>query len=211
MTILDMLTNMHENNVLISKALEIIKDDFTGVVNDNYELNIDDKGDLIVQVPSLQKRDEFVYNSVTEYEYQLVMCMRVAATKNPDKYKFMLGKFMELYKEKLELFFKDVNTVDLLMGKIKKTKNQIDYATYASIAVMALGSISLCVFQDMSQTVRHVIVALVVLFPVLGLLLQFSKEGQVKKVIDGYLSIIKTEWYSKELAKQYAFLCNFAG
>ena len=55
--------------------------------------------------------------------------------------------------------------------------------------------------QDMSQTVRVVIIVAIVLFPVVALVLQFTKEGQVKKVIDGYISVIKTEWYSKRINK----------
>jgi predicted membrane channel-forming protein YqfA (hemolysin III family) len=118
---------------------------------------------------------------------------------------------MELYKDKLELFFKDVKTVDTLMEKIKRTKNNIDYATYSAIIIMVLGAISLAVFRNMSEALRFTILSLVVLFPVISLLLQFSKEGQVKKVIDGYISLIKTDWYSKELMKQYIFICNFIG
>ena len=211
MTILDMLTNMHTNNTLITKALVIIKDDFTNLVNDNYELTINEKGELMVKIPSLEKKDEFVYKDIAEYQYPLVMCMRVSESKNIEKYNFILGKFMELYKDKLELFFKDVNTVDILMEKIKKTKNNIDYATYCSIFVMTLGAISLAVFRSMSEVLRFVVLALIVLFPVISLLLQFSKEGQVKRVIDGYISLIKTDWYSKQLMKQYIFLCNFIG
>jgi len=211
MTILDMVVSNYKDNNLITRSLDIIKGDFTNLVNDNYELTINEKGDLIVKIPSLEKRDEFVYKSVTDYEYPLVMCMRISGTKNPERHSFMLGKFMELYKDKLELFFKDVRTVDVLMEKIKKTKNNIDYATYCSIFIMVLGAISLAVFRSMSEVSRFVVLALTVLFPVISLLLQFSKEGQVKRVIDGYISLIKTEWYSKELMKQYIFLCNFIG
>lgn len=211
MTILDMLTNLHANNTLITKSLVIIKDEFTSLVNDNYELNINEKGDLIVRIPSLEKKDEFVYISATEYEYPLVMCMRVSATKNPEKYSFMLGKFMDLYKDKLELFFKDVKTVDTLKEKIVKTKNNIDYTTYASIGVMFFGAISLGVSQGMSSSVRFIVILAIVLFPVVSLVLQFNKEGRVNKIIDGYISLIKTEWYSKQLMKQYVFLCNFIG
>jgi hypothetical protein len=209
MTILDMLTSMHKNNGFITKALEIIKDDFTNLVNDNYELTINEKGELMVKIPSLEKRDEFVYKDITEYQYPLVMCMRISESKNVERYNFMLGKFMELYKNKLELFFKDVNTVDILMEKIKKTKNNIDNVTYTLIVVMILGGLSLCIFPNMSQTVRFVFISATVLFPIVSLTMQFAKEGQVKNVIDGYISVIKTDWYRKELKKQYVFLCNF--
>ena len=211
MTILDMLITLHKDNALIIKSFEIIKSDYTSLVNDNYELTINEKGELLVKIPSLEKRDEYVYKSVTEYEYPLVMCMRVSASKNPEKYSFILGKFTALYKDKLELFFKDVNTVDILMEKIKKTKHIIDYATYTSVCIMILDAIILGILPNMSQIVRAVVISTIVFFPAIALLLQFTKDGQVKKVIDGYLCLIKTEWYSKQLNKQYIFLCNFIG
>lgn len=211
MTVLDMLINMHKDNILITNSLEIIKDDFTSLVNDNYELTINEKGELLVKVPSLEKRNEFVYTSVTEYQYTLVMCMRISESKNTDTYSFILGKFMKLYKDKLELFFKDVKTVDTLKERIIRTKENIDYITYSSIVVMILGAISLCIFKDLTQIVRCVVILGIVLFSILSLVMQFTKEGQVKKVIDGYISVIKTEWYREELSKQYIFLCNFMG
>lgn len=48
-------------------------------------------------------------------------------------------------------------------------------------------------------------------FSIIALGMQFTKEGQVKKLIDGYLSLIKTDWYSKQLNKQYVFFCNLIG
>ena len=131
--------------------------------------------------------------------------------RNKDKYNFILGKFMELYKEKLELFFKDVNTVNTLKERIIKTKENIDYVTYASILIMILGSVSLCIFPNMSQIIRTVLIIAIAIFSITALSMQFTKDGQVKKVIDGYISLIKTEWYEKELKKQYIFLCNFIG
>lgn len=211
MTILDMLIGMHTNNELITKALEIIKEDFTSSVNDNYELTSNEKGELMVKIPSLEKKDEFVYNSVAEYQYTLVMCMRMTEFRNSDKYNFILGKFMELHKDKLEVFFKDVNTVDTLKARIIRTKENIDYITYASLVIMILGAISLCIFKDMTQMVRAVLIIGMVLFSVISLTMQLTKEGQVKSVIDGYISVINTDWYRKELSKQYVFLCNFIG
>lgn len=206
-----MLTSMHKNNSLITKALEIIKDNFTIFVNDNYELTINQNGELIVKIPSLEKKDQFVDNSIAEYQYTLVMCMRISESKDVEKYNLILGKFMELYKDKLQVFFKDVLTVDELKLRIVRTKENIDYITYASIVVMILVAISLCIFPDMSQMIKYVLILGMVLFSTISLVMQFTKEGQVKTVIDGYISIIKTEWYRKELSKQYIFLCNFMG
>ncbi|WP_160686803.1 hypothetical protein [Clostridium sp. C2-6-12] len=210
MTIIDMLMSTHENNSLITKSLEIIKDDYTGLVNDNYELTANEMGELVVKIPSLEKRNEFVYKSVTEYEYGLVMCMRISEANTKEKYAFIFGKFMELYKDKLELFFKDVRTVETLKDRIVKAKANIDYATYISMGLMVITGLIL-IIGNMTSLVRIVLTAATIIFGLIPLILQFTKDNQIKKIIDGYLSLIKTEWYSKQLNKQYVFLCNFIG
>lgn len=211
MTILEMLNNKYENNKLIVKSLEVVKDNFTNFVNDNYELTIDLDKELVIKIPSLEKRNEYVYNSIGEYEYTLVMCMRISEINNAGAYEYILSKFLELYKDKLELLFKDINTVDKLMEKIIKTKNYIDYITYASMGLVILGLVSLCIFTRMSQTTKNIFIAGMILFAGMSLIGQLTKENQVKKVIDAYISVIKTEWYRKQLIKEYAFLCNYMG
>ncbi len=211
MTILEMLNNKYENNKLIVKSLEVVKDNFTNFVNDNYELTIDLDKELVIKIPSLEKRNEYVYNSIGEYEYTLVMCMRISEINNAGAYEYILSKFLELYKDKLELLFKDINTVDKLMEKIIKTKNYIDYITYASMGLVILGLVSLCIFTKMSQTTKNIFIAGMILFAGMSLIGQLTKENQVKKVIDAYISVIKTEWYRKQLIKEYAFLCNYMG
>ncbi len=67
MTILDMLNKMNGNNTLMAKSLEIIKDNYTSLVNDNYELTLDENRELSVKIPSLERRNEYVYKSVAEY------------------------------------------------------------------------------------------------------------------------------------------------
>ena len=207
MTILDLLNKMNSGNNSMEKALEIIKDDYTSLVNENYELVVNEKGDLDVKIPSLQKRDEYVCNSISQYEYPLVMCMRIQPVDKPEKYNYILGKFMELYKDKLDLFFKDVNTIDMLKKNIIKTKSRVDFITYASIFAGVFIGILISLF-NLSETTKYVFVLGVILFFILALTMQITKENQVKKVIDAYLSIIKTEWYRKEINKEYAFLCN---
>lgn len=211
MTILDMLISRYTNNSLITNALEIIKDDFTSLVNDNYELTLNVDNELTIKIPSLEKRDEYLYTDIAEYQYTLIMCMHISEGNSDEKYNFMLGKFLELYKDKLEVFFKDVNTVNTLKKRIIKTKENIDYITYASIVVMILGGVSLCIFSSMLQMVRIIVIIAVMISFIIALGAQFTKDRQVKNVIDGYISIIKTEWYSKELRKQYVFLCNLIG
>ncbi|EHI98803.1 hypothetical protein CDLVIII_2140 [Clostridium sp. DL-VIII] len=208
MTILDLLSRMNTGNNSMEKALEIIKDDFISLINDNYELVVNEKKELNVKIPSLEKRDEYVYDSITEYPYPLVMCMRIQEVKNVEVYNLILSRFMEFYKDKLDLFLKDVNSVDKLKENIVRTKRHIDNTTYASIFVGVIGAIILCVFK-LSETARYMSILGIILFFILALILQVTKENQVKKVIDAYLSIIKTEWYKKELYKQYAFFCNF--
>lgn len=211
MTILEMLNNKYENNKLMLKSFEIIKDNFTNFVNDNYELTINENKELMIKIPSLEKRNEYVYTSIVEYEYTLVMCMRISEMRDAGGYEYILSKFLELYKDKLELIFKDVNTIDKLMEKITKTKSYIDYLTYASMGLVILGLLSLCIFTKMSPTTKNAFIAGMILFSIISLVGQFTKENQVKKVIDAYISVIKTEWYSKQLMKEYAFLCNYMG
>lgn len=208
MTILDMLNSMNKNNLLMKKSLEIVKDDFTNLVNDNYELTVNEKGELSVKIPSLEKRDEYVYKNAREYEYPLLMCMRVPETSNVEKYNYLLSRFMDLYKDKLDLFFKDVNTIDKLKGNIIKTKNRIDYITYSSISTGIIGALLLCIF-NLSETSKLVLIFGIIGFFILALLMQITKESAVKKVVDAYISLIKTEWYKKELTKEYTYLCNF--
>lgn len=211
MTILDMLNNKYENNKLMANAFEIIKDNYTNLVNDNYELVINEEGEVDVKIPSLEKKNEYVYKSISEYEYPLVMCMRISEIRKDDSYEYILSKFLALYKDKLEVFFKDVNSIDKLKLSIIKTKNNIDCVTYTSIVVMIIGAICLCIFSNMTSIVRCVLVIGIMAFLITALAMQFTKDGQVKNIIDGYISLIKTEWYEKELRKQYIFLCNFMG
>lgn len=211
MTILDMLSSTNATNGVIAKSLEIIKDDYIGLVNDNYELITNEFREVVVKIPSLEKKNEFVYTNITEYEYPLIMCMRISELNTKEKYAFIYEKFMELYKDKLELFFKDVKTVEALKERIVKSKANIDYATYISMALMVVTGLSLIIISGITPLVRGSLITAIVVFGIAPLILQFSKEGQVKKIIDGYLSLVKTEWYSKQLNKQYVFLCNFIG
>ena len=208
MTIIDILEKKYSSNPSVIKSLQIIKDSFINLVNDNYELVLDVKGQLQVRVPSLQNRNEYEYKDISDYEYPLVMCMRISEIKNNDIYKHIIAQFIELYKDKLDVFFKDVSTVDKLVNKIKDTKKIISFITYISIFVVIFASISLCVFLNLSNTIRYVIIIAIIGFFLTMLTLQFTKEERVKKIVDGYISIIKTDWYQKELNKQNAFFCN---
>lgn len=208
MTILDMLNKMNENNKLMTKSLEIIKDNYTSLVNDNYELTLDENRELSVKIPSLERRNEYVYKSVAEYPYPLIMCMRILESSNVERYNYMLSKFMDLYRDKLDLLFKDVHIVDTLKAKIVKTKDRIDYVTYYSIATGAIGAVLLIIF-NFTNNVKNAITIGIIVFFILALFMQITKESQVKKIVDAYISLIKTEWYQKELNKQYTYLCNF--
>ncbi|KFX59327.1 hypothetical protein FDC58_11015 [Clostridium botulinum] len=208
MTIIDILEKKYSSNPSIIKSLEIIKDNFINLVNDNYELVLDVKGQLQVRIPSLQNRNDYEYKDVSDYEYPLVMCMRISEIKNKDIYKHIIAQFIELYKDKLDVFFKDVSTVDKLVNKIKDTKKIISFITYISIFVVIFASISLCVFLNLSNTMRYVIIIAIIGFFSTMIIMQFTKEERVKRIVDGYISIIKTDWYQKELNKQNAFFCH---
>ncbi|MBW6410765.1 hypothetical protein [Clostridium weizhouense] len=211
MTILDLLNQTYTNNKLIEKSLQIIKESYINLVNDNYELVLNEIGKLTVKMPSLEKKDEYIYKDISEYEYSLVMCMRISTIINEEGHKYVLAKFMEIYKDKLELFFKDVNNVDKLMEKVKNTKSKIDYITYFSIGGSILLGIFMFIFKELSNNVRYLLTLGVTLLFTVGLVEQFTKEAQIKKIVDAYISIIKTDWYRKELRRQYIFLCNFTG
>ncbi|ACD23774.1 hypothetical protein FDE76_10990 [Clostridium botulinum] len=208
MTIIDILEKKYSSNPSVIKSLEIIKDNFINLVNDNYELVLDVKGQLQVRIPSLQNRNDYEYKDVSDYEYPLVMCMRISEIKNKDIYKHIIAQFIELYKDKLDVFFKDVSTVDKLVNKIKDTKKIISFITYISIFVVIFASISLCVFLNLSNTMRYVIIIAIIGFFLTMIIMQFTKEERVKRIVDGYISIIKTDWYQKELNKQNAFFCH---
>ncbi len=208
MTIIDILEKKYSSNPSVIKSLEIIKDNFINLVNDNYELVLDVKGQLQVRIPSLQNRNDYEYKDISDYEYPLVMCMRISEIKNKDIYKHIIAQFIELYKDKLDVFFKDVSTVDKLVNKIKDTKKIISFITYISIFVVIFASISLCVFLNLSNTMRYVIIIAIIGFFLTMIVMQFTKEERVKRIVDGYISIIKTDWYQKELNKQNAFFCH---
>lgn len=211
MTILEMMSIKNENNKLMVKAFEIIKDNYTNFVNDNYELGLDSSNELVVKIPSLEKRNEYVSKSIIEYEYPLIMCMRIAEMRSVESYEYILAKFLELYKDKLELYLKDVKTIDSLMGKIVSVKNNIDNTTYVSLGIVVIGVFSLGLISNISPMMKGIIIIGMIVFSVLSLGGQFTREKQVKKIIDAYLSVIKTEWYKKQLQVEYAFLCNYVG
>lgn len=210
MTILDILNNQIRENHHEKQALEIIRDSYTGSVNNNYTLIVDQDGELLVRIPSIQEKDEFIYNKISEYPYPLVMCMNIEEINNPEYYSYIQTKFLETYKDKLQVFFKDVTIVSKLKSDIVKTKEKIEYFTYAAIAGAILSGLSLCLF-NVSNTTKHVLTFGIILFFCCTLYIQFTKETTIKKLIDGYISTINTDWYNSDLRKHYTFLCNFMG
>lgn len=148
MTIIDILEKKYSSNPSVIKSLEIIKDNFINLVNDNYELVLDIKGQLQVRIPSLQNRNDYEYKDVSDYEYPLVMCMRISEIKNKDIYKHIIAQFIELYKDKLDVFFKDVSTVDKLVNKIKDTKKNYKlYYIHINICSNICINILMCIFK----------------------------------------------------------------
>lgn len=210
MTIIDIISKHVEQNHHEKHALEIIHDSYIGSVNDNYTLIVNKDGKLLVRIPSLEKKDEFIYNEITEYSYPLVMCMNIEEINNPEYYSYIQSKFLEVYKDNLQIFFKDVATVDKLKEDIIKTKKKIEYGTYATILGVILCGLSLCIF-NVSNTPKHVLVFGIILFFGWSIYIQFTKDTTIKRLIDGYISTINTDWYNSDLRKHYTFLCNFMG
>lgn len=211
MTIIDiLLEHIHDKNPYERQALEIIRDSYISSVNDNYTLIVDPNGELLVRIPSMEKRDEFVYNKLTEYSYPLIMCMNIDGINNTEYYSYIKAKFLECYKDKLHVFFKDVITVNKLKDDIVKTKKKIEYITYFTIIGVILSGLSLCIF-NVENTTKYILAIGIILLFGCALYLQLTKENTIKKLIDGYISTIYTDWYNTVLRKHYTFLCNFMG
>lgn len=208
MTILDIIDSKI-TNTLQKKSLEVIRDNYTGLVNENYTLTLNEDDELAVKIPSLEKRDEYVFHDLSEYEYPLIMCMRLDDGMTSDFYEDSVSHFMNIYGDKLELLTKDIISVNKLMNDIKNVKKHIEYTTYASIVGVILCGLSLCIFNSM--VAKPIFLIGVVGFFIISLSVQFTKENRVKSLIDGYISIIKTDWYQSQLRRQYVFLCNFMG
>lgn len=210
MTILDMIASVYPNNRPIARALDSIKDNYTILVNDNYELVLDKEDILKVKIPSLEKKDQFEYKDIIDYDYPLLMCMRVAGNISDKRYGEILSQFMELYKRKLEVYFKDSYAVDKLLIKVKNTRNRIDYLSYASIIIAILSGIFMCLVE-VTSIGKFIAVILVIGFFAVGVIEQFTKDGQIKKIVDAQLLTIKTEWYKTLILKEYSYICNFTG
>lgn len=210
MTILDILNSKVHHNPVEAKGLEIIKETYMPSINNNYMLVVDEDGNLMVRVPSLEKRNEYVYSPFTEYPYPLVMCMKIEEINNPEYYDYITTTFMHEYKDKLQVFFKDTSTVDNLLEHIKNTRKNIDYITYSASGLIIVLGLLLCIF-NISGTSKHILVFGIIASFSLSIYLQFTKDTQIKKIIDGYISLINTDWYHEQLKKQYVFFCNFIG
>ena len=210
MTLIDIFNQHIQNNPSEKRALEIIHDSYISSVNDNYKLVIDDKGNILVRIPSLEKKDTFVFNEITEYDYPLVMCMNIQDSCSPDFYSYIESKFLEVYKDQLKVFFRDVATVDKLKNNIVSTKKKLEHITYAAIAGVIFCGLFICIF-NISNTTKHVFSLAIILLFCCALYIQFNKDNKIKQLIDGYIATINTQWYNSTLKKHYAFLCNFIG
>ncbi|MBE6063182.1 MAG: hypothetical protein E7207_06465 [Clostridium butyricum] len=210
MTILDLLNSKIHNNDNQKKALETIKETYMPSVNNNYLLVVNDDGKLMVRIPDLKKRDEYVFSPFTEYPYPLVMCMKIDEINNPEYYEYISSTFMTEYKDKLDVYFKDTAIIDKLLVHLTSTRNIIDTITYSCTAFSIFIGILLCIF-NISGLSKHIMITGILICFAVSLYVQLSKENRIKKIIDGYISIINTDWYHDLLRKQYAFFCNFIG
>ncbi|CAG9706974.1 MULTISPECIES: hypothetical protein [Clostridium] len=208
MTILEILTGKRVNNKVLNPALEVIKDSYGDIRHDNYEIVVDNEGDLQVKIPSLVKKDEYEYKKITEYEYQKVMCMKISELYNGKNQEYIAKKFYDIYGDKLELLYKDVNSIEELKQKVKSTKKNIDYLTYISIGAIVLQGIMLIIFNNISSLAKIIIGIGIILLFSFSIFQQFTEDKRVKTLIDGYVNVLKTDWYKSEMLKQYVFLCN---
>ena len=208
MTILEILTGKRVNNKVLNPALEVIKDSYGDIRHDNYEIVVDNEGDLQVKIPSLVKKDEYEYKKITEYEYQKVMCMKISELYNGKNQEYIAKKFYDIYGDKLELLYKDVNSIEELKQKVKSTKKNIDYLTYISIGAIVLQGIMLIIFNNISSLAKVIIGIGIILLFSFSIFQQFTEDKRVKTLIDGYVNVLKTDWYKSEMLKQYVFLCN---
>ena len=208
MTILEILTGKRVNNKVLNPALEVIKDSYGDIRHDNYEIVVDNEGDLQVKIPSLVKKDEYEYKKITEYEYQKVMCMKISELYNGKNQEYIAKKFYDIYGDKLELLYKDVNSIEELKQKVKSTKKNIDYLTYISIGAIVLQGIMLIIFNNIYSLAKIIIGIGIILLFSFSIFQQFTEDKRVKTLIDGYVNVLKTDWYKSEMLKQYVFLCN---
>ena len=208
MTILEILTGKRVNNKVLNPALEVIKDSYGDIRHDNYEIVVDNEGDLQVKIPSLVKKDEYEYKKITEYEYQKVMCMKISELYNGKNQEYIAKKFYDIYGDKLELLYKDVNSIEELKQKVKSTKKNIDYLTYISIGAIVLQGIMLIIFNNISSLAKIIIGIGIILLFSFSIFQQFTEDKRVKTLIDGYVNVLKTDWYKSEMLKQFVFLCN---
>ncbi len=206
MTILEILTGKRVNNKVLNPALEVIKDSYGDIRHDNYEIVVDNEGDLQVKIPSLVKKDEYEYKKITEYEYQKVMCMKISELYNGKNQEYIAKKFYDIYGDKLELLYKDVNSIEELKQKVKSTKKNIDYLTYISIGAIVLQGIMLIIFNNISSLAKIIIGIGIILLFSFSIFQQFTEDKRVKTLIDGYVNVLKTDWYKSEMLKQYVFL-----
>lgn len=208
MTILEILTGKRVNNKVLNPALEVIKESYGDIKHDNYEIIVDNEGELQVKIPSLTKKDEYEYKKITEYEYQKVMCMKISELYNGKNQEYIAKKFYDIYGDKIELLFKDVNSIEELKQKVKSTKKNIDYLTYISLGAIVLQGIMLIIFNNNFGLPKIIIGVGIILLFSFSLYQQFTKDKRVKTLIDGYINVLKTDWYKSEMQKQYVFLCN---
>ncbi|WP_040328895.1 hypothetical protein [Clostridium ihumii] len=211
MTIIDIVSKAYSNNRTILRALENIRDNYTILVNDNYELVIDSKYELKVKIPSLTKRDEFEYKDIGDYDYPLVMCMRISESVGDKRCGEILNKFMVLYKSKLEIYFKDFGVIDRLLGKVKKLKYHMEYITYMCIALGVFGGGALCIFPSFETITKRILTVAIIICFGIAIIEQFTKENRVKKMVDAHISVIKTDWYQRQLQKEHSYICNYVG
>lgn len=208
MTILEYLRGRKLGEKALDPILDVIGATYSDSANDNYEIIINDEGEVLIRIPSLKKKDEFELKKLEEYDWPLIMCMKIDELYTAQHHQYIAKKFIELYNEEINRISKDILLIDELKDKVKKLKKNIDYISYASIS----GIIALAVFMilksNLSGFAKGMTAVCVMFLFGFSIYEQCTKDTQVKSLINGYLNEIQTDWYKIDLMKHYAFLCN---
>lgn len=208
MTILEYLRGKKLGEKSLDPILDVIGTAYSDLANDNYEIIISDEGEVLIRIPSLKKKDEFELKKLEEYEWSLIMCMKINELYTGQHHQYIAKKFIELYNEEINRISKDVLLIEELKTKVKKLKKNIDYISYVSVG----GIIALAIFMifknNLSGFVKGMTAVCIIFLFVFSIYEQCTKDTQVKSLINGYLNEIQTAWYKTDLMKHYAFLCN---
>ena len=209
MTIIEYLRGKKLGEKSLDPVLDVISGAYKDLANENYKLVInEDDGEILVKIPSLKKKDEYELTKLEEYEYPLIMCMKIDDIYKAQHHQYITKSFFSIYNEDVNRICKDVFLIEELKEKVKRLKKNIEYIIYIAIGGIIALAIFLMLRNSLSSFVKGMTAASIVFLFILSIYEQWTKDSQVKSLIDGYINEIQTDWYKSDLKKHYAFLCN---